>query len=310
MARSEAFRKYLLTINNPEEHGLTHEVLKSTLQTFEGCLYWCLCDEIGEQGGTYHTHLYLAFRNAVMFDTMQQRFYGAHIDGARGSHLENRNYVRKEGKWKDDPKRGTNLPDTFEESGDLPEERSAHVKQSEKIFAMIQDGASNAKILRELPSALFHVPSIEAARQTLLEEQYRTQYRQMHVEYMFGKTGVGKTRGIMEKYGYENVCRTLNYAHPFDNYACQDVLLLDEFRSSLPISDMLNFLDGYPLMLPCRYSDKVACFTKVFVVSNISFEKQYPNIQVTEPETWEAFKRRFHAIYEKLPDDGHDGLPF
>lgn len=42
-------------------------------------------------------------------------------------------------------------------------------------------------------------------------------------------------------------------------------------------------------MLPCRYSNKVACFTKVFLVSNIPLSDQYPNVQVTEPENLSSF---------------------
>ena len=49
MARSAAYRKYQLTFNNPADHGFSHEVIKSTLSGFPGCVYWCLCDEIGEQ---------------------------------------------------------------------------------------------------------------------------------------------------------------------------------------------------------------------------------------------------------------------
>ena len=313
MARDKAYRKYQLTINNPEKLGFNHETIKTTLGSFPGCLYWCLCDEIGNETGTPHTHVYVAFRNAVLFQTMQQRFYGAHIEGANGSHRENRDYLRKEGKWLDDAKHETSVEGTFEESGELPPERDARKKQSEAIFAMIQDGADNAQILREYPSAMNRLTHIDAARQTLLEEQFRKEFRQLYVAYIWGKTGVGKTRGVMEKYGYEYVYRVTNYDHPFDGYRGQDVLLFDEFRSSLPIADMLKYLDGYPLTLPCRYADKVACFTKVYLVSNIPMDKQYPNIQREEPETWAAFLRRFHGnITEQLPtkQDAPDWVPF
>lgn len=301
MPRTQSSRKYQLTINNPVDQGFTHEVLKTTLGKFSGLDYWCMADEIGGETGTLHTHVYFASRNPVEFHTVHQRFYGAHIEVAKGSHRENRDYIRKEGKWRDDAKHETSVPGTFEESGELPTEEGKRQKQSAAILAMLEDGKSNADILREYPSSMNHMPHIEAARQTLLEEQYRKVFRDLHVEYVWGKTGVGKTRGIMEQYGYENVFRATNYAHPFDGYAGEDVLLFDEFRSSLPIADMLKYLDGYPLMLPCRFHDRVACYTKVYVVSNIPMEKQYPNIQSEEPETWRAFLRRFQSVKELLP---------
>lgn len=302
MARTEAHRKYQLTINNPVDKGFEHGVIKTTLDTFSGCLYWCMSDEVGEEG-TLHTHIYMAFRNAVEFVTIQQRFYGAHIEVARGTHRENRDYVCKEGKWLNSDKHGTSIPGTFEESGDLPEEADKRQKQSEAILSMIENGDNNSDIVRAYPSSMNHLRHIDETRQVLLEDKYRNTFRELYVEYIWGKTGVGKTRSVMDKYGYENVFRVTNYEHPFDGYRGQDVILFDEFRSSLPIADMLKYLDGYPLMLPCRYSDKVACFTKAYLVSNIPMERQYPNIQHDEPETWDAFLRRFKGNISELLSD-------
>lgn len=107
----------------------------------------------------------------------------------------------------------------------------------------------------------------------------------------------------MDKHGYKNVFRVTNYAHPFDGYRGERVLLFDEFRSSLPLADMLKYLDGYPLMLPCRYADKVACFTEVYIISNIPLEQQYPNVQVEEPASYAAFLRRINEKYEMLSED-------
>ena len=303
MARTKAHRKYQLTINNPEEHGFTHDVLKTTLETFKGLLYWCMADETGGETGTYHTHVYFAAQNPIEFQTVQQRFYGVHIEAARGTHQQNRDYIRKEGNWETDVKHGTRVEGTFEECGELPPEENRRLKTSEAIFEMVQEGKTNAEILKEYPSSMNHLRNIYLARQTLREEEYREKFRELQVTYVWGKTGVGKTRGIMEKYGYRNVFQVTNYQrYPFDGYAGEDVILFDEFRSSLPIADMLKYLDGYPLRLPCRYGDKVACFTKVYVVINIPMEKQYPNIQVDKPETWNAFLRRFKGnITEMLP---------
>ena len=299
-------RKYQLTFNNPLDHGFTHEIIKTTLASFPGMQYWCMCNEIGEQG-TPHTHLYLYSPNAILFSTLQQRFMGAHIEAAKGSHRENRDYIRKEGRWLDDAKHETNLPETFEESGALPIERDMRELVSSEILSLIQSGSSNAEILVQYPSAMNRLQHIEAARQTLLEECYSNQWRDLEVTYLWGKTGVGKTRSIMEKYGYSRVYRVTNYDHPFDDYKGQDVILFEEFRSSLPIQDMLKYLDGYPLMLPCRYNNKAACFTKVYLVSNIPLSAQYPNVQVSEPETYRAFCRRINqGDYELLPDTGDE----
>lgn len=307
MARTAAYRKYQITINNPVEKGFSHDAIKRILSELNSCLYWCICDEIGQQG-TPHTHVYAAFKNAVMFQTIQQRFYGAHIEDARGTHRENRDYIRKEGKHRDTDKADTNLPDTFEESGELPAESERRVKQSEAILNMIEDGASDAEIVRTYPSALNHLPRIQQTRQALLADKFRRVRRtNLEVTYIWGATGVGKTRGILDKYGDENVYRVTNHKHPFDGYKSEPIIVFDEFRSSLPLADMLNYLDVYPLMLPGRYTDRVACYTRAFIVSNIPIERQYPIVQLEEPASYQAFLRRINGgILEMLPDSGDE----
>ncbi len=308
MPKKPSSRKYQLTINNPVDHGFTHDKIRSILQQFPSLEYWCMCDETGEQG-TPHTHVYVAFSNSVMFDTMHSRFYGVHIEKANGSHRENRDYVRKEGKWLDDAKHETNHPETFEEWGELPPDKTKSETQAAQILQMVKDGKSNTEIIDSIPTAYSKVTYIDRLRQDLLNERYKDEWRDLDVTYIWGTTGAGKTRSVMEQHGYSQVYRVTNYEHPFDGYKGEDVILFDEFRSSLKLADMLVYLDGYPVKLPCRYADKQACFTKVYIVSNIPLEKQYPNIQQEEPESYAAFCRRIHRRlqmqqdFQPLPDD-------
>ena len=80
-----------------------------------------------------------------------------------------------------------------------------------------------------------------------------------------------------------------------DGYHGQDVIIFEEFRSSLKIGDMLNYLDGYPLSLPCRFSNKQACYTKVYIISNIPLTAQYNDLQSEQTATWKAFLRRING---------------
>ncbi len=308
MPRKDSSRKYQLTINNPIDHGYTHEKIKEIFSLFSSTEYWCMCDEIGEQG-TPHTHVYVAFSNSVLFDTMHTRFYGVHIEKANGKHTENRDYIRKEGKWLDDAKHETNLPETFEEWGELPPDKTKGESQAAQILQMVRDGKSNLEIFEAIPTAYSKVNFIEQYRQSLLHDQFKDDWRDLEVTYIWGETATGKTRSVMEKYGYSKVYRVTDYNHPFDGYKGQDVILFDEFRNSLKLSDMLVYLDGYPVELPCRYTNKQACYTKVYLISNIPLEKQYPNVQMDEPESYAAFCRRIgHVLHMErefalLPDD-------
>ena len=100
----------------------------------------------------------------------------------------------------------------------------------------------------------------------------------------------------MERYSYSGVYRVTDYAHPFDSYAGEEVLLLDEYSSNFKIRDLLNYLDGYPLTLPARYSNRVACYTRVYLISNLCLSKQYPDVQFKSPATFAALLRRIHKV--------------
>lgn len=287
-------RKWLLTINNPIDKGYTHEHIKEILSKFK-IVYWCMSDETGSEG-TFHTHIFLASNNGIRATTLQDRFEGAHRDIARGTCQQNRDYVFKEGKWLDSEKGTTNHRDTHEEWGEMPIERPGARNDLADLFDAIRDGQSTYEILRDSPQYIMHVDKIERVRQIVIEEQHKNDWRNLSVTYVWGVTGKGKTRGVMERYGYSNVYRVTDYDHPFDGYKGQDVLLFDEFRSSLPISNMLDYLDGYPVELRARYTNKQACYTKVYIISNIDICEQYHNVQREEPRTWQAFLRRINEV--------------
>lgn len=293
-------RKWLLTINNPDEHDLSHDRLVVILDSFKAVKYWCMCDEIGVNG-TYHIHLFIMGDNAIKFTTVKQKFSSAHIDFCRGTAQENRDYVLKEGKYKGSVKEETNIRDTFLESGEIPVERQGQRNDLIDLYDMIKQGLDNYEILEENPEYMLSIDKVERCRQIVKEKEFRNTFRILEVQYISGLTGKGKTRSVLEKYGYENVYRITDYQHPFDSYKGQDVVVFEEFRSSLKINDMLNYLDGYPLDLPCRYNNKIACYTKVFILSNITLEQQYLEVQRNFSYTWFAFLRRISNV--KIYDD-------
>lgn len=295
MARDTASRKWQLTINNPKEHNYEHSKINELLEKYQSLSYYCLCDEIGEEG-TYHTHIFLYFNNAVMFSTLKKQFITAHFEMAKGTCQQNRDYILKEGKWAKDKKKETNLADTFDEYGALPIERQGQRNDIHDLYDMIKQGMSNYEILESNPTFLLQIEKIERARQILKEEEFKNEFRKLEVTYISGATDTGKSRAIMDKYGYANVYRVTDYEHPFDSYKGQEIIVFEEFRSSLKIQNMLNYLDGYPLELPCRYANKIACFTKVFLITNIALEDQYRNIHYEQEETWNAFLRRIHKV--------------
>lgn len=298
MEKDTRCRKWQLTINNPLENGYTHEKLKEILNKFKGCIYYCISDEKGLKEETYHTHLYFVCKSAVKFSVIKERFGNQpHIEMCKGTSAENRDYVFKTGKWLNTSKEETRIEGTQEEFGECPLERQGARNDLQDLYDMIKQGMSDYEIMEEMPEIIFNLDKLERCRQTVIQAKCENQWRDLEVNYIWGDTGAGKTRSVMEKYGYSNVFRVTDYLHPFDGYRGQDVIIFEEFRSCIKIKDMLKYLEGYPLELPCRYTNKFACYTKVYIITNISIGQQYPSVQCDEYETFRAFLRRIHNVY-------------
>lgn len=310
MSAKKQSRKWNLTINESVEKGWTHEKLNTTLQSIATMTYYCMADEIGSEE-TFHTHIYFVTKNPKPFTTIKNFFPEAHIEAPDGTSQQNRDYIFKEGvKFNKNPDTGeydytdssgkkhtgTHYDTSNEEWGEIPNERQGSRTDLAELYEMIKDGMSNVEIMEKNPKYMMHLDKIERARQAYKESLYMDTWRTIETTYIWGTTGSGKTRSVMEKYGYSNVYRVTDYDHPFDSYKGQDVILFEEFRSSLPISDMLKYLDGYPVEFPARYVNKTACFTKVYFCTNIDLRSQYRYIQEDEQETWQAFLRRIGSV--------------
>lgn len=296
-------RKYQLTINNPRNVDITSDMAYQILMEKLSLDYFCLAEEIGNETHTLHMHIILYSHAPIRFSTIKNIFPFAHIEKAHGTIKENRAYILKEGKWKDNEKAETSVEGTFREWGDIPTEGMEQEPLKAQIIRLIEEGFTTAQIIKSNPKFAFNVKDIDIIREMLLSEKYMFENRHVEVIYIYGKTGMGKTRSVYENHQPCDVCRITNYSNngtKFDAYHGQDVLVFEEFNSQIPIQEMLIFLDIYPVMLPARYTDRVACFTHVYILSNISLSEQYISIRLSKPEIWNAFLRRISKIYQQI----------
>lgn len=305
-------RKWLLTINNPLDHGMDHEQIKLNLSLLENLKYWCMCDEEGDECETLHTHVFICRSGHIRFDTIKKLFPSAHIDKPYGTAIDNRNYI---GKFKDEHHKtvdgsydyidekgkrhaGINYGDTFEEFGTCPEEHQGKRTDIADMYQLIKDGASDYEIFEENPKYIKYLEKIGKVRETIMFEQFKNKRREdLKVEYWYGDPGTGKTSGILNMYGDDKVYIVSNYQHPWDDYKGQDVVLFDDFDSHRIITnDLLRWLDIYPITLPARYGDKVACFTKVYITSNYSPEDLWRDEYRWNDKLYSALMRRIHVV--------------
>ena len=303
---SSQMRKVQITINNAEKYGLTHSEIIKQVMRFNP-VYCCLSDEIGPEG-TPHTHVFFCCASPFRFDTVKRRFPVAHIEEAYGSCQANRDYIRKEGIWAGTAKAETSIPGTFEEFGTMPDERAEKAPAMAELIADLDAGKRTPEIIRDNPKYGFKSKDIDTLRDVLKAEDFATCEREISVIYKYGPTDTGKTRSIFAAHPPEDIFRLTHYGTQntgvrFDGYHGQPVLVFEEFSSNIPITEMLCYLDRYPLMLPARYNDRPACYTTVYFTSNVPLSAQYLAVQAQQPAVWRAFLRRISRV-EEFRSDG------
>lgn len=273
-------RNYILTINNPKKND---NELKEYIEKLEHLKYCVFQREKGEKE-TEHIQMYIEFSRSIRFIKMKKWFPTAHIEKRRGTRKQARDYCMKEdsrvgqvieiGEWVDSQGKRTDLDD---------------------ITDLILGGAEEEEIMFSYPKQyLLFQKHIKTMINKQKELKYKKEYRNIKCIYINGKSGIGKSTYLLDKYGLDKVYRITDYKHPFDNYNYEDVIAFEEFHSQLKITDMLNYLDNKPCILPCRYNNKVAAYTHVYVISNKSFNWQYQDIARYYADTFQAFERRFH----------------
>lgn len=292
-------RKWQITINNPQAANMDHEKINEILGLF--CpTYFCLADEIGAKG-TYHTHVFMCSKSPVRFSTVKRRFPSAHIEKAGGSPAENREYIRKEGKWAETDKAETSVPGTFEEWGELPEERPDRSQLMKQLLECIHTGNSTADIVQVYPDLALKAKEVEYLRSTIANETYAAKERNITVSYIFGSNVAAITKDIYTRHGADDIYRVTHCRSKgvtFDGYVSQNVLVFSYFDGQIPLNEMLCYLDGMPIRLPARYNDHTACYTHVYIISDVALDAQYTAEQLHKPAQWQEFCDRIcNVIY-------------
>lgn len=169
-----------------------------------------------------------------------------------------------------------------------------------EVQTRIQEGATELEIADD-----FWLQWVQYHRAFTLYRQLRAGAPRdgkepMVVKYWWGNTGTGKTRGVYEQYGVDEVyvvTRPTNGSLYYDNYTGQTCILYDDYLGWAPLSHMLNVLDRYPMQLKVHGGmvHFLASTTTIIITSNKRWDELYnwPNEQLKQ-----AFKRRITEVRE------------
>lgn len=169
-----------------------------------------------------------------------------------------------------------------------------------------------------------HLTYLRAIEEAAMRSRWSKTDRQVTGHLMWGPPRTGKTWSLThERYDYNDVYRVTDWRNPWDSYQSQPILILDEFECQPDFHVLCQILEGYPMELPARYSNKFAAWNQVWIVSNADLDDLVdlyrrqgvsesmlpslpgriseivhhtaPGVEVSSiPESWLAMQERFH----------------
>lgn len=298
-------RSWFAVFNNPADHGYTGspeevcEKLKTewieSSPTRSGAWVYCI-----SAAGLHHVHMVLEDLKIMKFGAIKKSYaVGMHFSPTMGKKSEVEDYINKVGKWEEKEEQILYTCTHGEIKGNQGRRNDLN-----KLYEMVKDGMSDYQILEENPQYMKYLNQVSKVRETIRYEEFKNKRRtDLKVEYWYGPPGTGKTSGVLDMYGDANVYIVTDYLHPWDSYKGQDIVLFDDFDSDrISTNDLLKWLDIYPLELPCRFSNKIACYTKVYFTSNFSPDDLWRKDFRWDVARYDALMRRIHVVRQFYQD--------
>lgn len=263
-------KSWCLTINDPVE-GDCPDLEQIGLE------YAVFGKETAPTTGTAHMQCYVVYTKRVKFPVVKAHFPRAHIEVARGTPAQNRDYCTKDG--------------DFREFGTLPDHR----------------GAAGGRAAQDR-----WAETLELAKQGKLEEidpdmqirYYRT-LKTIASDYapepadapdvtgvwIYGPAGVGKSRMARDRYAPYYDKRPNKW---WDNYKGQPNVILDDLDPTHKwiAHDLKRWADRYSFRAESKGSSAMIRPERIVVTSQYSIEQVFAD----DPETIAALRRRFSVI--------------
>ena len=275
-------RRWFLTINNPTQ---TDDEMKEYIENLEHFKYCAFQREKGEETGTVHFQLFIIFSIGKRFNTIKNYFPTAHIEQAKGSNVQCRDYCTKS---------ATRISGPYE-LGQFAEERTrTDIKQ---FFELIDEGASDIELRKLFPTLFLREFNKLNALRMVKNIDYSKQKRDVEVTYVYGPSGSGKTTYVEDL----TINDSVFYVDTFDNsaftgYKGESTLIIDEYKGQFNLQFFNRLLDSSPVKLRGLASLSMACFIKVYIISNFRYKDLYKHEQEENYEQYQGFVRRLHKI--------------
>lgn len=227
--------------------------------------------EVCPTTGTPHIQGYVRFRGAKRMNTVRDYLstVTAHLEPAKGTEAHNRDYCTKESS------RQPGTQPTEHGTYDATKGRQGSRVDLDTVCNAIKTGTPLSQVALENSATYtkYHA-GLEKLRQHYLSTT-ASAVRDVHTTVLWGPTGTGKSHRV--RTAYPDAYIVYHGRDPFGNYQGQTVLIIEEFNYLFwEIDLMKQLLDKWPLQLDCRYTNKHALWTTVFILTNQDPRYWYP----------------------------------
>jgi len=273
-------RRFCFTVNNYTETDLKEfHLLAESLGKHR---YICYGLEVAPTTGTKHIQGYIETNDAQRFTFLHNYFdfnrndklNKFHIDIANGTAEQNKKYVSKEGEFFE-----FGEPTKQGARNDLKEIKEAIKENPKDIKGVIDEYGNNYQQLKYA----------EALPKYYLDN--RNPDTPPTVYWIFGSTGVGKTRLVAQTFA--DTCHVSTYKWLGTDYNQNECFLLDDFREfDLPFNIVLKISDRYPFTLEFKGSQIPLNSPFIIFTSPKSIEQTFTET----PEDLKQLNRRLIQI--------------
>jgi len=265
-------RTYCLTINNYD----LDDVEKIKMLKYK---YLIIGDEKGEEG-TPHLQIYVHLKSQAKFSAIKKKFPKAHIETAKGTDKQNREYCSKQ--------------QILYEDGEVSEQgRRTDV---EHIREVLTEGGG----MREIVAIAKSSQTVRMAEIILKYEEKGRNWKP-HVSWFWGETGCGKSwkahKIMPEAY---IAMETATWWEGYD--AHEDVLIDDMRKNFCTYSRLLVLLDRYETRVECKGGSRQFVPKRIIITSCY-----HPEMMYDTREDIKQLLRRIDVIEHFGEGDG--GIP-
>lgn len=302
-------RSWFCVLNNPIEHGFSGEpqkvcddIVKLWVSNSE--TRSCACVYCVSADGLHHCHIVLEDNKIMRFSSVKKIFPSMHIEPTKGNKSQAEDYINKVGIW--------------EEKGEKILAKSIHGeikgKQGKRNdLYMIQDFLNDGLTPKQIISQDFKYWRYESLiKKAYFQKRFEETpiIRNVKVFWHVGESGTGKTHvyvDLCNLHGRDNVYMLTDYDKGgFDSYMGEKILCMDEFRGQIKYSVLMNYLDGYRIQVPCRYSNSYALWEEIHIFTVVPPELLYEQmvLEYQNIDTYEQLKRRINYIVYHWKSNG------